>query len=60
MLYEVITRAQLVRHVREELGLVLACGRQLLAFVLELPEQAGILDRKHGLRGEGLQKVHGS
>ena len=49
-------RAQLVRHVGEELGLVLVGGLELAALVLDLVEQAHVLDRDHRLVGEGLQQ----
>ncbi len=50
-------RAQLVRHVGEELGLVLAGGLQLPALVRDFSEQPGILDGQGGLGGEGLEQV---
>jgi hypothetical protein len=49
-------RAQLVAHVGEELRLVLARFRELLALVLKLAEQLRIADRQRRLRGEGLQQ----
>ncbi len=49
-------RAQLVRHVGEELGLVLVGDLELPALVLDLAEQAHVLDRDHRLVGEGLQQ----
>ena len=52
-------RAQLVAHVGEELRLVLARDRELLALLLDLVEQVGVLDRHHRLVGEGLQQVDG-
>ncbi len=52
-------RAQLMAHIGEELGFVLARHRQLAAFLLDLAEQAGILDRDHALRGEGRQQLDG-
>src|SRR4051794_18599328 len=48
---------QLVAHIREELGFVAAGCLQLPALLLYLAEQLGVLDRKHRLRREGLQKV---
>ena len=39
-------RAQLVRHVGEELRLVPVGGFDLAALVLDLAEQPGVLDRK--------------
>src|SRR5262249_60531745 len=38
--------AQLVRHVGQELALVLTGDLQLAALVLDLPEEARVLDRK--------------
>ena len=52
-------RAQLVAHVGEELRLVLARHRELLALLLDLAEQPRVLDRHHRLVGEGLQQVDG-
>ena len=49
-------RAQLVRHVGEELRLVLVGQLELAALGLDLVEQARVLDRDHGLVGEGLQQ----
>src|SRR5664279_4181716 len=49
-------RAQLVRHVGEELRLMLVGELELAALRLDLVEQARVLDRDHGLIGEGLQK----
>ena len=43
-------------HAGEELRLVLARFRQLAALLLDLAEQAGVLDRQHRLRGERLQQ----
>ena len=51
-------RAQLVAHVGEELGLVPARELELSALLLDLLEQAGVLDSDRGLRGEGMQQVH--
>ena len=50
-------RAQLMAHVGEELRLVLARDLELAALLLDLAEQAGVLDRQRGLRGEGLQQL---
>ena len=50
-------RAQLVRHVGEELRLVLVGQLELPALVLDLVEQARVLDRDHRLVGEGLQQA---
>ena len=47
-------RAQLVRHVGQELGLVLVRDLELAALVLDLAEQPRVLDRDHRLVGEGL------
>ena len=49
-------RAQLVRHVGEELGLVLVRHLQLAALGLDLVEEARVLDRDHRLVGEGLEQ----
>jgi hypothetical protein len=49
-------RAQLVRHVGEELRLVLVGELELAALGLDLVEQARVLDRDHGLTGEGLEQ----
>ena len=49
-------RAQLVRHVGEELGLVLVGDLELAALVLDLVEQPRVLDRDHRLVGEGLEQ----
>ncbi len=46
-------RAQLVAHVGEELRLVLARFRELMALVLDLVEQPHVFDGDHGLVGEG-------
>src|SRR6185369_12808198 len=48
--------AQLVRHVRDELALVLVGDLELAALVLDLVEQAHVLDRDHRLVGEGFQE----
>ena len=50
-------RAQLVAHVGQELGLVPVGGLQLAALVLDLPEEAGVLDGQRRLAGEGLEQV---
>src|SRR6516225_12293495 len=50
-------RAQLMTHIGEELGLVLARNFELPALFPNLLEQAGVLDRQHRLGGEGLQNV---
>ena len=50
-------RAQLVAHIGEELRLVLARDLELVALDLDFVEQAGVLDRQHRLRREGLQQV---
>ena len=50
--------AQLVAHVGEELRLVLAGDLQLPALLLDLAEQARILDRQGRLLGKGLQQLH--
>ena len=49
-------RAQLVRHVGEELRLVLVGHLELAALGLDLVEQARVLDRDHRLVGEGLEQ----
>ncbi len=49
-------RAQLVRHVGEELRLVLVRHLELRALLLDLAEQPRVLDRDHRLVGEGLQE----
>ena len=48
-------RAQLVRHVGEELRLVLVRDLELPALVLDLAEQARVLDRDDGLVRERLR-----
>src|SRR2546425_3313377 len=50
-------RAQLVRHVGEELALMLAGLLELPALVLDLAEQSRILDGQGRLRRERLQEV---
>ena len=52
-------RAQLMAHIREELRLMLACNLELAALLLDLAEQARVLDREHGLGRKGLQKIDG-
>jgi hypothetical protein len=47
-----------VTHIGEELRLVLACLCKLAALVLNLVEQPHVLDRDHGLVGEGLHKFN--
>src|SRR5690348_13753609 len=49
-------RAQLVRHIREELGLVLVGDFELVALVLDLAEKSCVLNRDHRLVGERLQQ----
>ena len=49
-------RAQLVRHVGEELRLVLVRDLELPALVLDLAEQARVLDGDDGLVRERLQQ----
>src|SRR5215831_6971327 len=53
-------RAQLVAHAGYELRLVLARYLQLAAFVLDLAEQARVLDRQHRLGRERLQEMNGT
>ena len=50
-------RAQLVAHIGEELRLVLARDFELPALVLDLMEQARVLDCQHRLGGKGLQQI---
>src|SRR3954471_10322315 len=45
-------RAQLMAHIRQELRFVLARNLKLAALLLDLAEQARVLDREHGLRRE--------
>src|SRR5262245_9928368 len=45
---------QLMAHVGEELGLVLAGDLELATLLLQLPKQTRVLDRQGGLRREGL------
>jgi len=49
--------SELVRHVGEELGLVTARRLELPALVLDLAEQAGVLDREGRLGGERAQQI---
>ena len=49
-------RPQLVRHVRQELGLMLAGDFELAALLLERPEEAHILDSNDGLGREPLDQ----
>src|SRR5262249_18713531 len=51
-------RAKFVAHAGDELRLVLACHLQLAAFVLDLAEQARVLDRQHRLGCESLQELN--
>ena len=51
-------RAQLVRHVGQELRFVLARDLELLALFADLLEQARVLDRQYRLVGEILQQRH--
>ena len=46
---------QLVAHVGQELGLVLAGDLELAPFLLDLAEQPRVLHRDGRLRGKGLQ-----
>ena len=48
---------QLVAHVGQELGLVAAGGGELLPLLLELLEQAGVLDRQDRLVGQRLHQI---
>jgi hypothetical protein len=50
-------RAQLVRHVGQELRLVAVGGLELAALVLDLPEQPRVLDGQRRLAGEGLEDI---
>src|SRR5262249_27211707 len=52
-------RTQFVAHARYELRLVLARQFELAAFVLDLAEQARVLDRQHRLSCERLQEMNG-
>ena len=45
-------RAQLVAHIGEELGLVLARLRHLAVLILNFFKQPGVLDSDHRLMGE--------
>src|SRR5262245_53929811 len=53
-------RAQLMAHAGDELRLVLARQLQLAALVLDLAEQARVLDCQHRLRRERLQEMNGT
>jgi len=46
-----------VAHAGEELRLALARLRQLPVLVLDFIEQAHVLDRDHGLVGEGREEL---
>ena len=50
-------RAQLVRHAREELGLVAARDLELERLALQRPEQPRVVDGHGGLAGERLHEV---
>ena len=50
-------RPQLVGHVGQELGLVLAGDFELAALVLDLPEQPRVLDGQGRLGGEGPEQL---
>ena len=50
-------RAQLVAHVGQELRLVLARDLELTALLLDLGEQAHVLDGDHRLGGEAFCKL---
>ena len=50
-------RAQLMRHVGQELALVAARGLELRALDLDLAEEPRILDGQRRLRGEGLEEA---
>ena len=47
--------AQLVAHVREEVGLVAARRLQLAALIIQLLEEARVVDGNPGLVGESAQ-----
>src|SRR5262249_60720886 len=49
--------AQLVAHVGQELGFVLACDLQLPALLVDLAEEVRVLDCQHRLGGEGLEQI---
>src|SRR6516165_7001412 len=53
-------RAQLMAHAGDELRLVLARQLELTALVLDLAEQARVLDRQHRLGRERLQEMNGT
>ena len=48
---------ELVAHVGQELGLVLAGDRELAALLLDLAEEPGVLDGQRRLGGERLQEL---
>ena len=48
---------KLVGHVGEKLRLVPVGGFDLAALILDLAEQAGVLDRQYRLCGKGLKKI---
>src|SRR5689334_434509 len=50
-------RAEFVAHVGEELRLVLARDLELATLLLDLAEQARVLNRQYRLRGKGLKKL---
>ena len=50
-------RAQLVRHVGQELRLVLAGDLQLATLVGDLPEETSVLDGQGRLGGKGLEQL---
>ena len=50
-------RAQLVAHIGEELRFVLAFDLELAALLVDLAEQARVLDGQHRLGGEGLEQI---
>ena len=52
-------RPELVRHAREELGLVAAGDLELARLVLELAEQAGVVDRGGRLARQRLEQPDG-
>ena len=58
--YRIQRGAEFMAHVGQELGLVLARDFELMALIMHFVEQPRVLDREHGLSGEGLQQVDGS
>jgi hypothetical protein len=50
-------RPQLVAHVRQELGLVLASFGESATGLLHLLEQPGVLNRQHRMTGERLEQL---